>query len=396
MLTDAQLDKLATMSARERVHFTNQAEVRAWGRDWMREQEKQFQKHFGEYGISLTETISKPGFNPRSTRVQLREKYKIAESIVLSQVYALTTGMMASVSIDSYQTVPVVYRQLAKIENSDGSEEEYYPLSQMDTPTPVGDTDALPETSLGGILTRIRNYRFGRILAIARTAFDDDRTGRLRGLAGTVGNTMAYAEERWWLVQLFGTYIAANIRGGSGGNPIVPPMNVAGQSPAGYGGPTTAAGDVTEQNLENVYEAAQYVTGVTGEIIAFDPNSLLAAASRKLTIRKLLESFQNPLTPPSAASTLGGIFMTNVLKGLFEAYTTPFLNVLGNGLDGATPRWGIGEAGHIGLFQNRTALMVETEASNAGKSFDEKTVRTSYERRFGAGVDEPERFAVGN
>jgi hypothetical protein len=137
------------------------------------------------------------------------------------------------------------------------------------------------------------------------------------------------------------------------------------------------------------------VTDLTGDYALVEPNVILAAASRKLALKKLLLSFFNPAVPGSAGST-GSYFSENALKGELDIYTSRFIAQCRAGLDSATPPWGVGEKGKVGLFQNNTPLEVTTENPLSGKSWEEQTMRMMCQRWFGAGVALPEFFLAGN
>ena len=384
---------LAEMTKRQRVAHRNQQIVEKWANAWVAREAKRFQER---YGYDPIKQIEKDGFSLREATRQLREKFKLSEDETTSQVFALTTGLVTLDLSNEYKLVDVVYRKLAKIIPSKKSEESFFPLNRADVPTPIGDNEEAPESGLSGILTRIKNYRFARILSYSNTAASDDQTGEVRDQAGTVGEGMAYAEEQWWVVQLFATYVAANIRGGAGTNPIVPPMNIAGQAPAGYGGPTCTAGDVTQANIENLFMAADFITDALGNFALVQIDAGLFSSARKITVKKILQSVYNPSTPPAGNGVIGGIFSENVLKGEFDAHYTPFIARARQGLDASTPPWALGEAGKFGAFQDREALSVVQEVPNSGKSFSANVTRIKAERRFGAGVNLPEFVIAGN
>jgi hypothetical protein len=257
------ITKIKEAAPKERVRLVNEAIVSGWADEWMKLLEQKFED---EYGYNPTDVVRMPGFSPAKAAAQLREQRKslrLTENTTLSQVWALTTHMVATMALDAYQVVPTVYKEIAQIEQSDSAEETYFPLQQTDTPQLVGENEPAPESRIAGVLTRIVNYRFARIIPISRKAIESDKTGRLKTRATGIGGRMGYAEERWWAVQLFAAYTSTYIRSNGG---VIPGMCVAGQSATepGYGGPTTFAGDVTLANLENLFEAAPYVTDLTG------------------------------------------------------------------------------------------------------------------------------------
>lgn len=384
---------LAQMNKRQRVAQRNQQMIERWADGWVSRSARRFQERFGYDALAQ---FKKDGFSLREAHKQLREKFKLSEDETTSQLFALTTGLVTMDLSNEYKRVDTIYRKIAKVVPSKKSEETYFPLQRSDIPVPIGDNEEAPESGVGGVLTRIKNYRFARIISYSNTLASDDQTGEVRDQAEQLGEAMAYAEEQWWVVQLFATYIAANIRGGAGTNPIVPAMNVAGQAPAGYGGPTCTAGDVTQQNIENLFTAADYVTDIENNFALVQVDAGLFPSSRKITVKKILQSVYNPSTPPAGNGVIGGIFSENVLKGEFDAHYTPFIVRARAGIDGTNPPWALGEAGKFGTFQDRDPLSVVMEVPNSGASFTKNATRIKAERRFGAGVNLPEFVLVGN
>lgn len=373
------------VAARNRAYYHNLAE------GWKKRAARAFTEKFGYDPLAQLE---KPGFNLRECAVQLREKYKLTEEQTSSQLYALTTGLVTLNMSNEYQVVKVVYRDLANIKPSTKSEESYFPLQRADVPVPLEDNEAAPESGLGGVLTRIRNYRFARTIKYSATLEEDDQTGQVADAATKLGEMMAYAEELWWITMLSRVYQTSNLRSAGG---VVPPMNLAG-SGGSYGGPTCTAGAVSRDNIVNLYTAADYVTDIEGNLALVQVDAGLFASADKFTVKTILASAFNPAAQTGTLGATVGIFAENVLKGEFEAHFTPFMKYIPTSqvLSGSGNRWALGQAGKIGSFQDRTPLGVTMESPLAGKSWEENSRRVKAERRFGAGVTLPEFTLWGN
>lgn len=372
-----------------RVTQANEAWFWKMSERWRNAERNRFRERFGWDPKPQTD---KPGFNLLEAKKQLRERYKLNEAVTETQLFALTTFMLVDNIVGAYQLKPVIYRKLAKIVQSRTLDSNFFPLQRGDIPLPVAEGEETPESSLGGNLTRIRNYKFARTIPISEEMEQDDQTGQVLDMANILGEGMAYAEEQWWIINLLSQYVAAQIRSAGG---IIPPMCVAGQAPSGYGGPTCTAGAVSQVNIENLFTAAEFVTDIEGNFALVVPNAGLFSSGDKIAVKKIMQSVYNPSTPSASANVVGGIFSENVLKGEFEMYFTPFIIRARAGIASGNP-WGLGEAGKIGAFQDRTPLTVIQEVPNAGQSFDRDLRRTKAKRRFGAGVVLPEFFLVGN
>jgi hypothetical protein len=384
-------DKIGALAdRRERIAAINHDFFDRLSTRWVTRESAAFQNEFGYDPLPV---IKQPGFSIAGVGRQLREKYKLTEAITTSQLFSLTKITTIAGMTDAYKLAVTSYRNLAQVTTSKSAEETYFPLQRGDIPVPVGETEAAPESRLGGVMTRIKNYKFARVLVYSEDLAADDQTGQLATQAGQIGEAMSYAEEQWWIVTLFATYQVANLRSAGG---IVPSMNIAGSGGTTYGGPVCTAGPLTQPNLENLYGASGYVTDIEGNFALVMPDTLLVAWADRLTAKKLLNSMYNPATPPAGNQATGGIFSENPMKGELTISASPFLMRARAGIDGANRPWALLQSGRGHVFQERTPLTVVTEAPNAGKSFDEDSVRTKVKRRFGAGTVLPEFIMVGN
>jgi hypothetical protein len=379
-------ERVRSVATTQRAKFNESA--KRWCDIW----NAKFKKQFGYDGLA---EIKKPGFNLGVVARQLRAR-GLSEDVTTSQVYALATGLITQNLSMAYQVVPTVYRDVAKILASTKAEETYFPLQPADVPVPLEDNEAAPSSGLGGILTRIRNYRFARIFEHSATLEEDDQTGQVAEVANGAGKKMPYAEEKWWLQQLITAYVAGNIRQNGG---IIPAACVAGQSALdpNYGGPATEAGPVSRDGLATLYTAADYITDIEGDLSLFEVDTGVFANADKITVKTIITSDFNPNTPTGTANTINGVFARNPLEDLFVIKFTRFMKYFtGSTLSGSGQPFFLGEAGNIGSFQERTALTVTMESPTAGRSWEANMRRTQAQRRFGAGVTIPEATLRGN
>jgi hypothetical protein len=351
-----------------------------------------------KHGYDPRACVESYGFTlPRHKRI-LESQYKLSEAVVETQLFSLTSFMVNDAVNASYQAVPVIYRSIADIAQAKTSEVSYVVLQGGDVPHAANETEEFTEVRASGYLVRARIYRFGKVVAYSDVLEEDDQTGEIKRWAEYQGDLMPYAEERQWVVTLFSAYQAANVRASGINGGIIPPMNIAGQAPSGYGGPTLTASAPTQAALEGLYEAVPYVTDASGNLSLVKVDTIVCAeGADEITFEKILQSFYNTTAPSSSGGPLAGILMKNVMEGKLGIAATRFVQYARAGLaGGGSNPWGVGQAGRIGTFINRTPLSVVTEASNAGRSFDTASTRIRLMRRFGATVRMPEFFLAGN
>jgi hypothetical protein len=378
--------KVAMVAANQRVKFAESAQrwVDHWNSDFKR-----------KYKFDGLAELKKPGFS-LGRFAALCRKNGLTEEVTTSQVYALATGLITQNMVDIYKVVPTVYRDLAQIKPSTKAEESYFPLQPASVPVMLADNEAAPSSGVGGILTRIKNYRFAMIFEHSTTLAEDDQSGQVDEVSQTVGGKMPYAEEKWWLQQLIAVYAAGNIRQNGG---VVPAACVAGQSALDtkYGGPATAAGTVSRDGIATLFTAADYVTDIEGDLSLWEIDTGLFANADKITVKTILKSDFNPNTPENTPNVVNGIFARNPLEDLFVMKFTRFMKYFtGSTLSGQGQPWFLGEAGVMGAFQERTPLTVTMESPLSGRSWEANVRRTQAQRRFGCGVPVPESTLRGN
>jgi hypothetical protein len=386
------------LSPAKRVEAENQKLFEAMADGWLRNipRNELVQAARRHVELDILETVKKPGFSLKAATKQLREAHRLQEEITQSQVYALTTGLITLDMANKYKTIATCYRALAEILPSSKSEESYFARQRGNIPQPLADNEEAPSSGMGGVLTRIKNYRFAEWIEYSKTLEDDDQTGTIRSFATDTAGKMSYAEALWWVRQFYTVYQVANTRASGG---IVPNECVAGQASSGYGGPTCTPGAVSRDNISNLWTAADYVTDLEGDFMLVQVTAGHFANSDKFTVKTIMTAEFNPNTPSASADVVGGTFAPNVLKGEFEMYFDQFIKYINSTAlsgSGSINRWSLGEAGTFGAFQEREALSVTMESPNAGKSLGANQRRYLVQRRFGAGVPHPEFVLVGN
>jgi hypothetical protein len=360
----------------------------------MNAQETQFEKlaeaqlsqlresHRAEYGFDPEEVwsnVDNPRFSLRKTRESL--KARLREAVSETAFAQLVRYGVQRMLIGAYKQVPTIYQNIHEQVASKTLEEMYAPMYGVDVPVAVKDGEPSPESRLAGLERRIQNHEYARILAISKRLVQDDQTGQIKRIAGTMGQRMKYAEEK----ASIGTFVA-NIPS----TEFCYGTNVAGQASG------TTAGQLTQPSLEAAWSAFASVEDPLGQLALVNPDTVVIAKSDEINARRILQSPQ--ITQVAAAGSPGSGFMAdNILKELgLKIEASQFVASARAGIDTSYNPWILCEAKKSDVFQNRTALEVVQEDPNSGDSFKNREYRYQMDRRFGSGpVDYLFKF-IGN
>lgn len=364
--------------------------------EWVEENRKAFLREHGYDPAQIWSQAKSSRFSFQKVESWIREGagsgQPLKEATSQEQLGALIRFGVVKQTVDYYKLAKAVYRSLAEIYTSNNYEEVYDPLNRLEIPVEIGENEAPPETHYQGRGVAIRNRRFGRMVSVSKMLFKNDKSGQVRRRTQQIGDGMVYAEEILWTFATFNTYTGtANLLSNGG---LVPSTNVAGQ--ASFDGTNTTAGQINQQRLEDGYTSAGYVVDLNNDFFVVDYNAVHLPKSQEITALKLLQSFLNPTTPAGTAGAVQGIMAKNVMEGRLVIYANRFVSKLGNGLDGASPRWMLQEKGKGFVFQSRTAMEMQMEPPNVGKSLEENAYRYMVDRWMGAGPVEPRFGYWGN
>ena len=325
-----------------------------------------------EYGFDPEEVwanVDNPKFSLKKIRESL--KSRLLEAVSETAFAQLVRYGVQRMLIGAYQQVPTIYQNLHEQVASKTLEEMYAPMYGVDVPVAVKDGEPSPETRVAGLERRIQNGEFARILALSKRLVQDDQTGQIKRIAGTMGQRMKYAEEQLAISTFVANIPAAEFCYGT---------NVAGQAPG------TTAGPLTQPSLEAAWSALTAVEDPLNNLTLVAPDTVVIAKQDEINARRIMESPQ--ISQVSAAGSPGSGFMAdNVIKQLgLKIEASQFVAKARTGLDATNRPWILCEAKKSDVFQNRTALEVVQEDPNSGKWFDNREYRYQMDRRFGAGT----------
>jgi hypothetical protein len=303
---------------------------------------------------------------------------KLREAVAESAFPTVLRAGVQNFLFDAYEQVAVVYPDLVRVVNSDKFEELYAPLYGAELPKQVNPSQKFEDSRLAGLDKRLRNIKFGRMLTVERELVEDDQTGQIMQKAGTMGERIRYVEE----LAVMNAILAATYNATIG--------NVANNG-SGEG--------LSQAALENATVALQLMKDPLGQLIMTQPDTLLVSPSDEFNAAKLLQSALQPSVPGAAGQTAstassGGTGWTmtmNPLQGLYSLKVSRFLPSslsVTKGLDGVHGAAILLQSKKSLVFQDRSALEVAQEATNAGESFNRDQYRWRTRRRFNTAMIE--------
>jgi hypothetical protein len=307
---------------------------------------------------------------------------KLSEAVAESTLPQLLRYGVQNFLFDGYASVPVVYPDLVRVVASGGAEELYAPLYGTELPTQLKPGQEYGDSRLLGLDVHVPNNKFGRMLSIEWELIDDDQTGQIVTRSGQQGERMRYVEEQ----QVINALLAGGPQGFT---------TAIGNRPASYGqlsGAGLMAADV----------ALEAITDPLGNKMLVMPDTLLVSPADKFNAAQLLQSALQPSVPgasgqtasTASSGTTGWTMTINPLQGLYNLKVSRFMPTVGQ--DSTHGSWVMLEAKKSLVFQDRTALRVMQEATNAGSSFERDVIRYRVDRRFAAALIESRYCWLGN
>lgn len=283
--------------------------------------------------------------------------------------------------LSGYDEGPDVWRQAVNSETSVGPFETYPNLGALATPRRREPGEPFPTLKFTSEDVRVTNLEYGGLIEIDITLIEDDQTKKIQAQPTSLGR----GHQRLRNTTVFGTYNdnAAIYDGqtwfAAGGHP-----NVTGGAVVPTNTNNGALGTISEGNLETALAEIMLWQGLQGEIINVDPVVLLYTAQDFAVVERLLGPFRQVVDATRAAIGPAG---SNVLAGRVRPVLAKWLTA------GA---WYVLTNVPGLVLQERVALDVTQEQTNAGMSFDQAVWRFRSRERWGLGVVDWRKGYKGN
>ena len=354
---------------------TASADAKQFARGEVIRLRESFKREHGYDPDDVMQHATAPGFSFKKVRESIR-KQVLREAVAESMFAYLTRYGVQKILMDQYDLVETIYDDIALTNPSKGFEEWYAPVHRYDIPLAVERGEPAPEGRINGLSVAIRNQRYARAFVIERELIEDDQTGQIIRRAQEMGDGMKYAEELACLNAFFMGGTNAAVASGQ-----TPPANVAGAP-----GNPIAASALTQPALEAAWTALTLVLDLEGNFMLVKPDALVVGTQDQITAEKLLTSTFQPSFPTGTAGSVGYFQTRNVLEGKFTVYPSAFVQKIRAANSGAGYPWALLQRKKSLVFQPRTPVQVEQEASNSSVSLLQYQSRYVLQRRFGVGL----------
>ena len=228
------------------------------------------------------------------------------DALTTSQMSVLLQDGLRSIVFSSFSAEPSTWEQVAARETSNKELETWVELGRLGTLRTVGEGEAYPRVRTELLPERrIRNYKYGDILAITEEMLKFDRTGLIRQLAEDQGARAAQTIEEAVYTPLFAT---ANYVKTSADNDV---------------GNNTNATTLSAAGLELAFSTiATMKDPRSGRYLNIRPDTLIVGPRSEYAARQLLFSTQLQRTGPAVfetanvAANVYGTGTDNVFRGM--------------------------------------------------------------------------------
>lgn len=356
------------------------------------------------YGVDLESVgFNKPTFSwKRFGEACKALSKKLNEAVSEPTQTALVRAGINLIADEWYQLVPTDFERCFQVVGSSHYEELYAPLHRGGGPVRLMEQEPFRGTDLVGLDVKLRNWKFGAMLPIARELFEDDQTGQVSARVQDLAGNMKLLQENWAFQRFIGSQASAQV-----GSDTIPASETQSSVwstslSAGVRGTVsnklTAYAAFSELNLQTLDVLAMNMYDLNGNRILVNPNMLLTGTSIKFAAEILVGNANGYFasTVPdslvntggkSSTSNIGTSFAKNVMAGRYEVVTNRFL---------PATAYGIMEKGKGLVVQLRVPVELVMEDPNAGESFRRDAYVWRSRARFNADWIDPRFAFLGN
>lgn len=362
---------------------------------------KAFLKRHHGVDISDEEKWIRPVRESRFSWKGLKAKLEEADASS-SFTQFLRAGIM-TITNGMYESVEDTFSDWVKVVASSKDTELYAPNQGLGFPRQVGPEVPYPMTGVAALNLQLKNYKFGTMYAVEKELLEDDQTGTFAQQTGMMGEYMKLLSEVWCYGKL------ASVAGAQYSDLTIPTSETKPSYETNYPYTTSAAPFVgggynrpvtftalTQPAIQSGIIALMAQKNLQGLKMLVKPSRLIISPQNSFDAAVLMHSSYYP-SGAAAAGVPGGAFAINPIKSILDITVSRFVFKQDGTVDGTSKAWYIvDDTKPWFVLQEREAISLEQEASNAGQSFDYDIVRFKAKKRMNADFIDPRFVWQGN
>jgi len=239
----------------------------------------------------------------------IREIYEA----VTSDMFPIITGELINAKIiDAYKAAPTIGDQLVTTVPSKMEVETIAGFDTPDTPEVVPEGAPYNYATVGEKYVTIRNYKYGRLIAVTEEAIYFDRTGQLLMRAQQIGEKAAYYKEKIIVEKVID--VSSNAYAVSGTPGVLYRTAASGNHKIN----SRAATPFGEAGLEEAFKLQHNMTDENGDFVFISPVGMTCLVPQDLLV-EALQMVQSTLVPENVDNAV------NIYKNAFKVLTSPFI-----------------------------------------------------------------------
>jgi len=303
---------------------------------------------------------------------------KLRESDSVTAFPGVLRAGVQSIVNAAYETVEVTFSDWAHVVTSTKLEELYAPIQGIGFPSQIGESEVYPEVGAAGLDIKLRNRKFGTMLAVNRELMELDQTGQFQKQAGLLGE---YAKQ---VLEVYCYGKLASVSGAKYANVSVPVSETKPADETTYpwstalvgGGSNRPAsyGALTQANIQNGIIGLMNQLNLLGLKMSVNPRRLLISPYYRFDAAVLLNSGWYPTG--ATAGAVGSVGAINPLQGILDLTASRFMFDQNGSVNASSKAWYIvDDSKPFFVCQVNVPSEVMLENPASGQSFDRDVIR---------------------
>jgi hypothetical protein len=356
-----------------------------------------------EGGIDIMKESDFPVMDSAFSWKKVQRKLREADS-ASSFDQVLRAGVQSVVNT-MYNTTPTTHELWAHAVQSNKDTELYAPLHGISFPREIGRQENYTESHAAGLDIKLKNRKYGTMYPVELELLNDDQTGQFQRQSGYLGEYLKLVLEVLCYAKLASSSSTMQYQ-----DLIIPASETKPSYEANYPYAAAAApfsgggynkpasfGQLSQATLQSAFQAQMVQKNLLGLRMLVEPDLVICGPKYEFDLATILHSNYYPTG--ATAGAVGGAFSINPLHGIADACVSRFIFRPDTGAldDGTATAWWLADSKKPWfVVQIREGAVVEQEAPNSGKSFEQDIVRFKGRTRANADFIDPRFVFLGD